>query len=342
MAESPWFTGLGALSLPGFPFSPLCRSVCHLATAAAGAYPLRRPTNAWSPGVPAPPGLCYWLVASGNPMGWRGSCLAVGLVRGGVYHYCLGRCSALVVCARNWRLVRGVGAVAGSCVSPVPPSPPPRSPRCVWQVVLSGCLLPWPAGMPFHAVRAFRELGGVALLVFPVCPSRVCALALSRRPRAFPLPGSVWRAHSALFWCRTPVGPFHAIVAPPRLWPRYRALSGLLRGGGRRPRPFPPIPGSGLCAPLWAGLGWGGGAAFVPPPPGAWPGGPEGRGVTLPWSVPLPPLGGHQSSWHRCWSAHGVRCLHTVPVRVRMPTPGGARAVTLFAGAGVPALSRSL
>ena len=40
------------------------------------SYPPRRRPNAWSPGAPAPPGPCYWLVASGTPLGWRGGCLA--------------------------------------------------------------------------------------------------------------------------------------------------------------------------------------------------------------------------------------------------------------------------
>ena len=50
-------------------------------------------------------------------MGWRGGCLAVGLVRSIVCHYCLGGFSALVVCARCSRLAWEVVAVAGSCVS---------------------------------------------------------------------------------------------------------------------------------------------------------------------------------------------------------------------------------
>ena len=51
------------------------RSVHQLAAGAAGAYPPSRPLNAWSPRAPAPPGPCYWLVASGTPLGWRGGCL---------------------------------------------------------------------------------------------------------------------------------------------------------------------------------------------------------------------------------------------------------------------------
>ena len=171
------------------------RSVHHLATVAAGAYPPRRPPNAWSSGVPAPPGPCYWLVASGTPWGWRGGCLATGLVRGSAGHYCLGGCSALFVCARRSRQVlEAWGGRRAFCFLRFP-SPAPHSLRWVWRVVPSGCPLPSPAGTPFHAVCAFHGLGPVALLVFPACPLRVCALALSRRPRPSSLPGSVWRAH---------------------------------------------------------------------------------------------------------------------------------------------------
>ena len=55
--------------LPWLPRFATPRSVHQFAAVAAGAYPLRRPPNAWSPGAPAPPGPCYWLVASGNPLG---------------------------------------------------------------------------------------------------------------------------------------------------------------------------------------------------------------------------------------------------------------------------------
>ena len=320
---------------PRLPIFATPRSVCYLATIAAGAHALRRPPNAWSPGVPAPPVPCYWLVTSGTPMGWRGGCLATGLVRRSVCHYCLGGCSALFVCARRLRPVWAVWAGAGSCVSPLPPSLPPRSPRCLLRVVPVGCPLPSPAGTPFYAVCVFRVLGPVAFPVFPACSLRVCALALLRRPRASPLPGSVWRAHLAWFRCRAPVGLFHAVRAPPRLLPRSGALSGLLGGGG----PFPPVPGSGLCVPSWAGLGgWvlGGGGWPAGRPPWGHGRRPRGGGVALPRWVPLPPLGGHKSKWHRRRSAHGGRGLHTVPVRVRAPTPGAARGVSLCTGAGLP------
>ena len=62
--------------LPRRPCFATPRSVHQFAAVAAGAYPLRRPPDVWSPGAPAPPGPCYWLVASGTPLGSRGDCLA--------------------------------------------------------------------------------------------------------------------------------------------------------------------------------------------------------------------------------------------------------------------------
>ena len=131
-----------------------------------------------------------------------------------------------------------------------------------------------PCGLSVQRARSGCPSGILA------CPLRVCALALPRRPRPSLLPGSVWRAHLAWFRCRAPVGPFNEVHSTPCFLPRSRALSGLLRGGGGGggggPAPFPPIPGSRLCAPLWAGLGgWGGGGGGLcaAPPRG------RGRGV---------------------------------------------------------------
>ena len=120
---------------PRLPHFASPRSVHQFAAVAAGAYPSRRFPNVWSPGPPALAGPCYWLVASGTPVGWRGGCLALGLVRGAVRHYCLGRCSALVVCARRSRPVWGGW---GRCRSLCPPQfsrPAPRFLRCVWRAV---------------------------------------------------------------------------------------------------------------------------------------------------------------------------------------------------------------
>ena len=108
-------------------------------------------------------------------MGWRGGCLAAGLVPSTVCYYCLGGCSALVVCARRAGQVSGVGAGAGSRLSL-----PSRPSRCMLWGVPSGCPFPSPAGMPF---------GPVALRVCAACLLRVCALLLPLRTHLFPPPG---------------------------------------------------------------------------------------------------------------------------------------------------------
>ena len=185
----PWVHRARSPFPPRLPNSATPWSVHQFAAVAAGTYPPRCPPNAWSPGVRALPGPCYSLVATGTPVGWRGGCLALGLVRGAMRHYCLGGCSALVVCARCSRPVWGSrGWCRELCFSRFP-LPAPRFLRCVWRAVPSGCPFSLLAGTPFHAVCALRGLGPVALLVFRMCPLWVCALALSRHPRPLPSPG---------------------------------------------------------------------------------------------------------------------------------------------------------
>ena len=224
---------------------------------------------------------------------------------------------------------------------PPPPPLPPRSSRCVWQVVSSGCPVFLPAGTPFHAVCALRRLRPVALQVRTACPLRLCALAL---PRLSPPPLSVWRAHHALFQGRVSVGPFQAVCAPPPFLPRSRAPSRWLGGGG----PVPPSPclalsrapprerarASGAVWPL-GGVG-GGGAFLLPPFSGAWlspgrSGGLRGRGagsrsasvrpsaslVRAPRRASLASL----SSW-RVWWAYCCGSCQCAPVRSR--SEGGA------------------
>ena len=162
------------------------RSVRHLATMLAGASPLRRPPDAWSRGLLAPPRPCYWLVASGTPMGWRGGCLAVGLVRSTVCHYCLGGCSALVVCARRSRLAWEVWPGAGSCVPPWA-RPCPRVPRG------ASCGFSRPAvpslRLPVrHSMRSVRSAGSVRLPFGSAPRVRcVCVRSCSRGIRASPV-----------------------------------------------------------------------------------------------------------------------------------------------------------
>ena len=180
---------------------------CGLALAALQPMMLGTSTNPRNLPPPRLPGPCYWLVASGTPVGWRGGFLALGLVRGAVPHYCLGGCSALVVCARPSRPVRrGWGRCWVYCL-PRFPLPAPLFLRCVWWAVLSGCPLSSLAGTPFHAFCAFRGLRLVALLVFPLCPLCVCVRSRSRGVRAPPpLSGLVWRAYLVPSLCWAMLG----------------------------------------------------------------------------------------------------------------------------------------
>ena len=136
-------------------------SVHQFAAVAAGAYPPRRPPNACSPGAPAPPGACYWLVASGTPLGWRGGCLAWGSGRGAVRHYCLGGCSAPSVCARRSRPVRGARACTWCCVSPVSPFPPSVSRAACGGPSRPG--FPYPRSLVRHSTPSVRSASSVRL-----------------------------------------------------------------------------------------------------------------------------------------------------------------------------------
>ena len=103
-----------------------------------------------------------------------------------------------------------------------------------------------------------------------------------------------------------------------------------------------PLPGLGLCAPRGAepwrscagGRAGGGEAARGPRPPFVLPGGPVGRGVALPCSVPLPSLGRQQSGCHWRRSGHRGRGPHTNPVRARSPSLGAICAASWRVGVG--------
>ena len=223
---------------------------------------------------------------------WRGAPLLPWRVQ------CPGR-----VCAA---LPAGLGG-SGRCLVSCPPRLPlsaPRFPRCVWRAVSSGCPLPSLAGMPFHAVCAFRGLGLVALLVFPACPLCVCVRSRSRCVRAPPpLPAAgvarALRAVPVLGAGRAvPLGPCPSALpapVPSSVWFVF------LLGEGGQPRPVSPIPGFRLCAPRGVGLrvwgvpapggGVGGGAAGVPFSRSVRPGGQWGWGspclgpsLCLPWA----------------------------------------------------------
>ena len=166
------------------------RSVRRLATLVAGAYTLRHPPNAWSPGVPALPGPCYWLVASGTPTGWRGGSLAAVLVCSSVRHYCLGGCSALSVCARLSRQVRRAG--------PVPllvALPPCRPSLASLAMLVAGCpirvslvLACWyaiPCGLCVLRARSGCLFGACRLSVVCLCARRPAVVASPPLPLPF-------------------------------------------------------------------------------------------------------------------------------------------------------------
>ena len=104
------------------------------------------------------------LLACGHldPMGWRGGCLAAGLVLDALHHYCLGGCSAPLVCARRSWQIRKSGAIASCCFCPPPPSCVcPRFRPCG---AFSGTPLP---GVPCHCllVRHSRWAARSAIMV---------------------------------------------------------------------------------------------------------------------------------------------------------------------------------
>ena len=202
-------------------------------------------------------------------------------------HYCLGWCSAPSVCARRSRPVRGARAGTWCCVSPVSPIPLRVSRAACGG--LSGCPLPSLAGTPFHAVRAFRELGVVALLVVPACPLRVCALALPRRLLPAPLGGVACapRAVPALGAGRAvPRGPCPSACPAPVPCSVWCAL------GGRRSGPGSPLPGCCCEGRLRSG---------APPPPTARPlGGLLGSATHVLWARVFGSGGPTLSPWPAC------------------------------------------
>ena len=188
--------------------------------------------------------------------GWRSGHLALGLVCDAVRHYCLGGCSALVVCVRRSRPVRRAWASAGFCAFLISPFPPRVScALCGWP---SRPGVPYPRSLVRHSMRSVRSAGSVRL-PFWYSPRTlcVCVRSRSRGVRApAPLPGIVWRAHLARSRCWALVGPFNAVRAPPRVLPRSRAPFVLLRGGGR-PGPVSPYLAWGCALPVGGVRAWG-------------------------------------------------------------------------------------
>ena len=272
----------------------------------------------------------------------------MGLVRGAVRHYCLGGCSALVVFARRSRPFRGAGAGAGCRVPPIFPLPAPRLRRCVWRAVPSGCPLPSLAGTPFHVVSAFRGLGPVAPLVFPVCPLCVCvcarALAVSAPP---PSPqGGVARALHAV----SVLGAGRAVPRGlcPSACPASVPCSVWLAWGRGRPDAVSSLPGLGLCAPrgvglrVWRvpapGVGWVGGGRPAPRSSqrlgrgGQWGGGSPCLGPSLC----LPPAGNKAGILGVALAMQGVAPIPLRFVLACCPRARSAGALVCWRGFACP------
>ena len=265
--------------LPRLPRFATLRSVHQFAAVAAGAYPLCRPPNAWSPVLLA----CrQW-----DPLG-----LARRLPSLGVGAW---RCAPLLpwqlqcpvcVCAALAAGAGGSGRYLVLCLSRFPLSAP-RVPRCVWRAVPSRCPLPSLAGTLFHAVCAFPPLGPVALLVVSACPFRVCALALPRRPLP-PLLGGV--------------------ACAPRAVPALGAGRAVPRGlcPSACPAPVPcsvwRVSGGGGRVPVPPYLAWGCGVGDRASPGGV----PStvARGV---WGQALPPPR-LPAQWAGCWGPLSTCC----------------------------------
>ena len=179
---------------------------------------------------------------SGTPLGWRGGCLAQGLGRGAVRHYCRGGCSAPSVCARRSRPVQGVRAGTWCCVSLVSPYPPRVSRAACGRPSRPG--VPYPRSLVRHSTRSVCSACSVRL-PFWLSPRAlyVCVRSHSRGVRS-PPSWVVWRAHLARSRHWVLVGPFHVVCAPPCVLPRSLAPSGVLGGGP--PNPGSPLFGLGL------------------------------------------------------------------------------------------------
>ena len=184
------------------------------------------------------------------------------------------------MCARRSRPARGARAGTWCHVAPVFPFPcrvflvspsPPRVSRAVCGGP-SRLGVPYPRLLVRHSTRSVPSASSVRL-PFWYSPHALCVCVRSRsRGVRFPppLPWLVWRPHLGRSRRWALVGQFHAVGAPPRVLPRSLAPFGVLEGG--LPGPVSPLPGLGLCAPLWGGSarlgGWGrgGGRLFAAPP----------------------------------------------------------------------------
>ena len=112
----------------------------------------------------------------------------MGLVLDAVRHYCLGGCSALVVCARrSWPVPRGWGQCRALCLPRI------SSPPCGSRAVRGGSSRPvvaYPRSLVRQSMRSVRSAGSVRL---PFWHSpRVLCVVMCSRSRGVPVPPPPW------------------------------------------------------------------------------------------------------------------------------------------------------
>ena len=276
--------------------------------------------------------------------GARGRCGRFGPVPGVVFLLfppSCPACSALRVAGRpvrvSFTLARRYAIPRGLCLPRARSGCPSGSPRvtftCVCALALPRRSLPPLLGGVARAPRAVPALGAGRAVPRGPCPSACPA----------PVPCSVWHAWGGAVRSRFPPT-WLGVVGVAAGRPRGRCHL-LLRGASevrRSPSPdcpptgralgvrYPRVVGAGVrvwgpfsvplactpcggCAPqgrsvafVCRGAGWEGGGR-APYPPFVRPGGPVGRGVALPRSIPLPSLGRQQSGCYWCRAVHGGR-----------------------------------
>ena len=173
---------------PRLPHFATPRSVHQFAAVAAGAYPPRRPPNAWSPGAPAPPGPATGLSPVGPP--WAGA--EAAQPRGWGVAQCATTALAGAVprpCVRGARgRFRGLGPVPCVVSLPFPPSRPacPALRVAGHHVRVSLTLARWyaiPCGLCVPRARSGCPSG---------CPRVPFACVCARAPAASAPPPPGW------------------------------------------------------------------------------------------------------------------------------------------------------
>ena len=250
VAESPGFTGLGALSPPGFPVSPLpgqcinsqpwLRALTHCVAPLMRGCPARRRRRARATGL-SPVGPPWAGAQAALPRGWGEAHCATTALAGAVPRPC--------VRGARGRL-GGLRPVPGVVSLPFPPSRPACTALRVAgrPVRVSLTLARWYA-IP-RCLCVPRARSG-----WPSGPPRVpfaCVCARAPAASAPPPPWLVWRAHLTLSRHWALVGLLDVVRTPPLVLPLVPCSVWRAWGGGRS-GPGSPLPGLGLCAPSGAG-----------------------------------------------------------------------------------------